>query len=347
MLAEMHDTDVAIRDVATGKLLIRLLPGRLEPGEKLRVPVAFAPDGRILIAGSLVRGEGNLSDQVKKYKFRIWELTTGLEMLVLSAPYSSTAALAPDGRMLITADSDFGRAAKVDTSARLWDLATGKELLRLQGHESFVRDLAISPDGKRLATGLADSTVLVWDLTPGLGRVGMPAKHLDAAALNRSWTELGGEDAAKARAAIGSLVASPAETVSFLKDRLSPAAAVSPERFRQLIANLDSERFPVREAASDELEKLGLQAEPALRVALRGNASSEVRRRVERVLAASPLPARWSEVRRGLRAIQVLEQIGTAQAVKLLQALAGGARGARLTTEASASLERLARRPVP
>ena len=45
----------------------------------------------------------------------------------------------------------------------------------------------------------------------------------------------------------------------------------------------------------------------------------------------------------GLRAVAVLERIGTPQARRVLATLAGGAEGARLTREAQASLQRLRR----
>src|SRR4051794_16642953 len=61
-------------------------------------------------------------------------------------------------------------------------------------------------------------------------------------------------------------------------------------------------------------------------------------RRLERLLADIPEPLRW------LRALTVLEAIGTAEARRVLEGVAGGEPGARPTREAKASLERLARR---
>jgi WD40 repeat protein len=47
---------------------------------------------------------------------------------------------------------------------RLWDTATGKERRRLQGHDDWTTSLAISPDGKFLASASLDGTILVWDI---------------------------------------------------------------------------------------------------------------------------------------------------------------------------------------
>jgi hypothetical protein len=55
-------------------------------------------------------------------------------------------------------------------------------------------------------------------------------------------------------------------------------------------------------------------------------------------------PVTRSELARGVRAVAVLEDIGTQQARRLLMALAGGEPEARLTQEARAALKRLDRR---
>lgn len=50
---------------------------------------------------------------------------------------------------------------------------------------------------------------------------------------------------------------------SMQEDRVRPVTAPSAERIRQLIADLDNERFAVREKATGELEHLGELAEAA------------------------------------------------------------------------------------
>jgi hypothetical protein len=85
---------------------------------------------------------------------------------------------------------------------------------------------------------------------------------------------------------------------------------------------------------------LGERVEPALRQALKEKPSAEVRRRVGALLAALkgvPPP----NTLRALRAVWVLERVGTPEARQLLGALAKGAPGARQTVEAQAALARL------
>ena len=89
-------------------------------------------------------------------------------------------------------------------------------------------------------------------------------------------------------------------------------------------------------AVESELADL---AEPALLAALHDKPSVEKRRRVEDLLKrldASVSP----ELLRGVRAVEVLESLGTPEARQVLQTLAKGAAEARLTREANAALKR-------
>ena len=47
--------------------------------------------------------------------------------------------------------------------AKVWDAASGKELLTLEGYGGDVLSVAWGPDGNRLATGSVDKTAKVWD----------------------------------------------------------------------------------------------------------------------------------------------------------------------------------------
>ncbi len=60
-------------------------------------------------------------------------------------------AFSPDGKRLATG----GREHIV----KLWDAATGQELLTLKGYLGYVSSVAFSPDGKRLVAGSNEPTV--------------------------------------------------------------------------------------------------------------------------------------------------------------------------------------------
>jgi hypothetical protein len=171
-------------------------------------------------------------------------------------------------------------------------------------------------------------------------------KPLTTKEIEAAWTDLAGDDAARAYQTIRRLSAAPREPVYFLRDRLKPVAAVDEKRITQLIGELDAEDFAVRERATRELEGLGEATVDACRKALDGNPSAESRRRLERLLAeqarsqGKPSP----EHLRLVRALEILERAGTPEARQHLETLAKGAPGARITREAKAALDRLSRR---
>jgi hypothetical protein len=148
-------------------------------------------------------------------------------------------------------------------------------------------------------------------------------------------------DARKAHRAIFTLAGSPKQSLPFLKEHLHPAAAVDPKRVDKLLADLNSEQFAVREKAQPELEKLADLTEPALRQTLANKPSLEVRKRVQALLDRLHGPVIQPKLLQALRAVAVLEDIGTPEARRLLQELAKGATESRLTREAKASLRRL------
>lgn len=142
--------------------------------------------------------------------------------------------------------------------------------------------------------------------------------------------------------AIGTLVVAPEQAVALVKERLRPVPEPNVQQIIPWITDLDSNQFAVREKATEELEQLGKRAEPALRKKLAEKPSVEVRQRIEQLL--SKIEQLTSEALRTLRAVEVLESIGSPQAKKVLGTLAKGAKGFRLTTEAQASLNRLGKR---
>ena len=54
-------------------------------------------------------------------------------------------AFSPDGQRIVT--------GSLDETAKVWDAASGKELLTLKGHSGQVGAVAFSPDGQRIVTG--------------------------------------------------------------------------------------------------------------------------------------------------------------------------------------------------
>ena len=68
---------------------------------------------------------------------------------------------------VFNSSGDLIASASVDGTARIWSVATGRQVLLLKGHTDAVSGVAFSPDGKRVATASSDKTVKVWDAATG------------------------------------------------------------------------------------------------------------------------------------------------------------------------------------
>ena len=88
-----------------------------------------------------------------------------------SDKFRGDGVLSPDGRLLATG----GYVARdpeepSDPAIRIWDLASGREVATMQGHEKSTLCLAFSPDGRRLASGSGDRWSAGDHDRPDLGR---------------------------------------------------------------------------------------------------------------------------------------------------------------------------------
>jgi hypothetical protein len=131
--------------------------------------------------------------------------------------------------------------------------------------------------------------------------------------------------------------------VKLLREKLPSAVPPEKARLEKLIADLGSDSFEVRSAASQALAELAELAAPAMEEACKAVPSLEQRKRLESLLA--PLKEGLSPTQiLHMRAVQVLELAGTAEARLALQEWARGTPGARLTQEAQAALARVDKR---
>jgi WD40 repeat protein len=241
-------------------------------------------------------------------------------------------ALSPDGKALL----QVGR----DQVVRLWDLRTGAELAAYTGHQAAVTAVAFAPDGKTVVTASDDTTALLWDIS-NLDRP-TTLKNLRPDDLTASWQALTKDDAAKAFLAMGELAQTPEQAVTLIKEKIKPAAPLDPKRVKELIEQLDSGQYKLRDKASAEILKLGDQVVCDVDKALAANPSPEAKQRLEELRGKLTGTLLHGERLRAYRAVEVLERIGTPQARQVLQILADGAPTALLTTNAQAALRRCA-----
>jgi sugar lactone lactonase YvrE len=321
----------------------------IDTGRKLRVfpqtrfwthSVAFCPDGKTLASTT---GEDQQT-------IALWDIATGKEVrrfedrVPLSRDEEKTRmidslAFSPDGKTLVSGEGDH--------NIYLWEVATGRQRLRLEGHEKVIASVVFSADGRLLASGSADATALVWDYhargvdnLPALGAI----SAIEQEAL---WADMAGEDTGKAYRAMRQLWLAPRAALPLLRAHLQAVEPATKERLANLVKQLDSNTFAVRQTAAQELRKLGGAAEAALRKGLEGEPSAEVRRAANELLAGIESERLLPSAQRlgPLRAVEVLEVIGNAEARQLLAALAAGSSGAYLTEDARGAVQRLAKLP--
>jgi RNA polymerase sigma factor (sigma-70 family) len=294
----------------------------------------FSLDGRMLAAS-------NLADTI-----RLWELATGQERLLIKHPgHVTSIAFSPDSRLLASANNgQTSSHGEGDTSnkgraiVRLWDTLTGKEIRGFEGHRGGVMSLDFAPDGKRLASGSHDTTVLIWDVQAvrkamPTGTVTLSPKELQAA-----WADLSSASSATAYRALARLARAPAQSVPFFRKHVRPVPPPpDPTRLARLLVELDSPVFATREKATRELGEMGEAAEGPLRRALKNRPSLEVRKRIEELLGRLSSEGKHLRV---LRALEALERAGTPELLELLRELGRGQPGAWLTREATTVLSR-------
>jgi hypothetical protein len=227
-------------------------------------------------------------------------------------------------------------------------LLNGAILMTFDAKETYVVFLKRRSDGRY-------EPVTGYDAGLSLKRVGAgvllnwhepqrnpsPETAATADGLNNLWSDLAATNAITVYWAIDTLRASPQKAVGLFRQHLRPVPHANAQRLAELLRDLDSAKFTVRDRAAREMEALGETAEPELRQALSHPPSEEVRQRARRLLSRLEGTERW----RRSRALEVLESIDDPESRRLLTTLAQGAPHARLTTQAQAALDRLGQRP--
>jgi WD40 repeat protein len=253
----------------------------------------------------------------------VWNTATGRRLMKWDAGSSLNASivLAADNRSLLTG------SMKGDLA--LVEVATGGERVNFR-HGGSVGSAAFSPDGTKVVSSSPNGPVYVWDLLGETGR-------WEAAKADAVWNDLASSDAKVAFGAIRKLRANPVEAVAFVKERVKLPAVPTVEAVAKMLKGLDTAAFAERERAQRDLTAAADLIRPKLETA-RKTASEEAGLRLDQILKAVD---GWTPDKlRHVRACEVLEGIGTPEAIGLLKSWAVGPEGARLTVESKESVAR-------
>jgi WD40 repeat protein len=331
LLATISGTQRGLRlwDLATGKLRKQISAGDGgSPGAYAYVK--FSPDGKFLVTG------GHNADT------KVWDIATAKVLRTLDNGYE-LRTFAPDGQSVLSVTRN---------QAALHHLSAEKDICIFQPPVKRSYFACFSPDFQRVAV-LAPSSAGGLDLSANDGQASVylfrvPPKAFDPAAANFDdaplealWSDLNTDNELRRQVVRKAFRAAPKPAVALVAKKISPISKNLQRHVEKLIANLDDNSFRKRDEAMSEIQGLAHQFSPLLKKRLRQAPAGEVRNRLTFVLetmSAEKLPV---VLRTNLRAIAILEELGTKDARAVLDQLAHGADGARLTVEAQAALERL------
>jgi WD40 repeat protein/tRNA A-37 threonylcarbamoyl transferase component Bud32 len=122
--------------------------------------LAFSPNSRTLFAAT-TNQVGRRVHTITRWAIDSREALAPLSVEVSVVPNHAHHHLSRDGKIL------FVNQGGKSTHVRAIDTATGKELFPRRGHTAPLHALAVSPDGRTLASGGADQAVKLWDLPTG------------------------------------------------------------------------------------------------------------------------------------------------------------------------------------
>jgi hypothetical protein len=324
---------VDLWDMKTGKRIRRV-------SDSPSKPALYAHDGSLILTGAT---RAALPSAAGGPDTIIQEDTAAVDPLTGSLIREFGSSDRPDGwlhagyAVALSADGKVFFKTTGVGEVHAFEVATGQFRAAWGGHKGTLFCLAAPAfDVRRLVSGADDTTALVWDVGFASGVLNplTPERRLAL------WGDLTETDAQKAYAAMRVLAADPAGFVTVARERLPPTPpGPTAAELADIFRDLRSAIFSTREAAGTKLDRFGESAVAQVRAQFEKEESPEVRARLLVFLSRhgkTPL--------RTVRAIELLEHLGTPEAKGLLATLAAGGPSGQ-TADAARALERLRQRP--
>jgi WD40 repeat protein len=322
---------INIWDAETGKLIREVHADDRFSGGAFKF-IKYSADGKILASGGHNREA-----------LDIWNADTG--KLVCTKPLKNSfiysVAFAADNQSVLCVEAG---------SSYLYHLVAEKVVHNFNPPDRSASFATFTPDGKRavlvgLSTEKQENTrqgaVYIYELPAKV--LNPPAAQIDEATLETLWNDLNTDNDLRLQRIQQAFKAAPKPAVELFRKKIPPISKELAAKVEQWMVNLDDQVFTVRDQAMKDLKDVVHTFGPLIKTRQEKEPAGEIRNRLTFLLkqtAGEPLPA---SLVRELRALAILEQIATAEAVQLLTDLANGAPQARLTNEARDANERVGR----
>ena len=258
--------------------------------------------------------------------------TVGVAQIAYPKNRPSRLDFSADGRILVVGSVEEG-FSRTNAPKRLsWidviDIRRGLRLFTRCTYQTDLREMSLSPSASKIFTLGEGGGIHVWAVPLKPSALPFTAREISDA-----WRDFD----------LGNLdrwVATGVPAVTFLSRHLIPLERDADRMTEAAIQRLGSDQFNERQAAEEWLRGLGRDALPVLRRAQARVKDPEILQRIESILNADAFPLSPATAR-NLIAVEILERIGTSDALLRLTRLADGAKGEPVADEARAAIRRM------